>query len=377
MESIDLSNFDTSQVTDMYRMFSNCNALKSIDLSKFNTFKVTVMDYMFYNCSSLKSIDISNFDMLNCYSYDNMFSNINALNYINLYNLKNYKNISIFFNKIDNILFVCQKNKIIDNQKAYNCCNSNLKAYDCISSNNENANSTDNYNPTDDNIIPTDNNPTNENIIPTDNNPTNENIIPTNNNSTNDHIIPTDNNNPTNEYIIPTNNNNPTDDNIIPTDNNSTIVAKNKSSSKISTGIIVGIILGGVAIVGGIIAIIICRCCGPPIPEIINQNTSAENIKNNTSKIKENPMIFIFTLDGVDTGVLIDHNQTIDELIRLYFNKIDSSNLYGDPSILFLIGGRNISPPYPKEPIETLVDPIVKAETIKILVNDSEDKIKN
>ena len=87
-------------------------------------------------------------------------------------------------------------------------------------------------------------------------------------------------------------------------------------------------------------------------------------------------MIFIFTLDGVDTGVLIDHNQTIDELIRLYFNKIDSSNLYGDPSIWFLIGGRNIIPPYPKEPIETLVDPIVKAETIKILVNDSEDKIK-
>ena len=63
-------------------------------------------------------------------------------------------------------------------------------------------------------------------------------------------------------------------------------------------------------------------------------------------------------------------------MIRLYFNKIDSSNLYGDPSIWFLIGGRNIIPPYPKEPIETLVDPIVKAETIKILVNDSEDKIK-
>ena len=88
-------------------------------------------------------------------------------------------------------------------------------------------------------------------------------------------------------------------------------------------------------------------------------------------------MIFIFTLRGIDTGVLMDHNKTIDELIRYYFNKIDSSNLYGDPSILFLIGGRNISPPYPKEPIETLVDPIVKAETIKILVNDSEDKIKN
>ena len=46
---IDLSNFDTSLVTDMNVMFVNCYSLTSLNLSNFKTSSVTKMISMFYN----------------------------------------------------------------------------------------------------------------------------------------------------------------------------------------------------------------------------------------------------------------------------------------------------------------------------------------
>ena len=48
LEDIDLSNFDTKNVTDMYGMFHLCKSLKSIDLIKFDTSNVTSMENMFW-----------------------------------------------------------------------------------------------------------------------------------------------------------------------------------------------------------------------------------------------------------------------------------------------------------------------------------------
>ena len=59
-QSLDLSSFDTSKVTDMSYMFSDCQA-KSLDLSSFDTSKVTDMSYMFSECQA-KFIDLSSFD---------------------------------------------------------------------------------------------------------------------------------------------------------------------------------------------------------------------------------------------------------------------------------------------------------------------------
>ena len=52
--SLDLSNFNTQNVTDMGSMFSGCNSLISLDLSNFNTQNVTKMNSMFDGCNSLK-----------------------------------------------------------------------------------------------------------------------------------------------------------------------------------------------------------------------------------------------------------------------------------------------------------------------------------
>ena len=104
LTTLDLSNFDTSNVTDMFGMFSGCTALTSLDLSNFNTSNVTsmfgmfsrvaltsldlsnfntanVIDMasMFYGCTSLTSLDLSNFNTSNVTAMGGMFSGCSGL----------------------------------------------------------------------------------------------------------------------------------------------------------------------------------------------------------------------------------------------------------------------------------------------------------
>ena len=60
LTSLDVSNWDTSNVTDMTYMFNSCQSLTSLDVSNFNTSKVTNMTEMFNNCSSLRKIKLIN-----------------------------------------------------------------------------------------------------------------------------------------------------------------------------------------------------------------------------------------------------------------------------------------------------------------------------
>lgn len=72
--SLDLSDFDTSDVEDMHGMFHKCESLKQLDLSKLNTSKVTDMGYMFASCKSLTSLDLTNFDTSNVTNMSSIFS---------------------------------------------------------------------------------------------------------------------------------------------------------------------------------------------------------------------------------------------------------------------------------------------------------------
>ena len=47
-------------INTCYRMFSGCINITEIDLSNLNTSQVTNMNSMFYNCESLTSLDLSN-----------------------------------------------------------------------------------------------------------------------------------------------------------------------------------------------------------------------------------------------------------------------------------------------------------------------------
>ena len=50
LESLDLSGWDTSNVTDMSYMFSNCQYLESLDLSGWDISNVEDVHWMFFKC---------------------------------------------------------------------------------------------------------------------------------------------------------------------------------------------------------------------------------------------------------------------------------------------------------------------------------------
>ena len=79
LTSLDLSNFDTSNIRIMIGMFLNCACLTTLDLSSFNVHNVTHMSYMFTMCKSLTSLDLSNFDTSNVEDMDSMFENCRSL----------------------------------------------------------------------------------------------------------------------------------------------------------------------------------------------------------------------------------------------------------------------------------------------------------
>ena len=319
LKSIDISNFNTSKVTNMGYIFYECSSLESIDISNFNTSKVTDMGYMLYKCSSLESIDLSNFDMINCHSYNNIFSDINNIKYLNLYNFKNDKLISNIFNNTNNSIFICQKNKIINNQKAYNCCDSNLKNYECAFSNTPSKDDNSNNNTSSISI---------EVIIDIIvggalviitiiiiiycsfkiRHELRNNVEPKKEKNSSLRVY--------SEKPKKIDSTSSRNNNFTPT-SNSPITIKYKS----------------------------------PIFEHEPYNE------------KDNPIIIIFQNPRFG-----DSNKTIDELIKFYFEIIERKDLYGDENISFLIRSNLIIPPYPKESIETLKNNINKSGAIRIIV---------
>ncbi len=71
-KSLDVSNFDTSNVTDMSNMFQESAATEIKGLENFNTSKISSMDYMFYE-SQASSLDLSSFDTSNVTTMNCMF----------------------------------------------------------------------------------------------------------------------------------------------------------------------------------------------------------------------------------------------------------------------------------------------------------------
>ena len=73
-KTINLTNLNTSYVTNMGGMFSQCFELTNLNISNFDTSNVTNMNSLFNQCSSLTSLDLSNFDTRKVTSMQTMFS---------------------------------------------------------------------------------------------------------------------------------------------------------------------------------------------------------------------------------------------------------------------------------------------------------------
>ena len=136
LTNLDVSKFNTENVTDMYGMFAECSNLINLDVSKFNTQNVTNMSYMFYGCEKLKSINFGeNFNTQNVTTMKGMFAE--CINLINLdvsnFNTEKVTDMGLMFYKCGSLQsiifrkdFFRGENKYI-NKMFYEC--KNLKTF--------------------------------------------------------------------------------------------------------------------------------------------------------------------------------------------------------------------------------------------------------
>ena len=118
--SVELSNLVTKNNEYLNGVFYNCYSLKSIDLSSFDSSKVWSLYAMFYNCNSLISIDLSNFDTSSVKYMNELFFNCSNLEYINIKNFsekKNLKSTDMFYGIAKNAVICLAPNK---SPKIYN-----------------------------------------------------------------------------------------------------------------------------------------------------------------------------------------------------------------------------------------------------------------
>ena len=100
---INLSSFDTSKVTDMSSMFAS-SSITSIDLSSFKTTSLINMSTMFA-ATSLETLDLSNFDTSHVTNFGGIFGGSSSLKILNLNNwdFSSVTNIGGIFSGINSV----------------------------------------------------------------------------------------------------------------------------------------------------------------------------------------------------------------------------------------------------------------------------------
>ena len=76
---VDLSYFDTSNITNIYMLFENCQSLLEEDINHFDVRKVTTIGYLFDNCKSLKKVNVSDWATSNISWMRGAFRRCNSL----------------------------------------------------------------------------------------------------------------------------------------------------------------------------------------------------------------------------------------------------------------------------------------------------------
>ena len=102
---VDLSSFNTQNVTNISYMFSGCTNLVKVDLSSFNTQNVKDMSSIFSCCTNLSKVDLSSFNTQNVKNMSSMFYYCNNLSKIDLslFNTQNVANMSYMFSGCINL----------------------------------------------------------------------------------------------------------------------------------------------------------------------------------------------------------------------------------------------------------------------------------
>lgn len=120
LQTLNLTGFNTSNVTNMYGMFAT-SAVPNLNLSSFDTSKVTNMNSMFRGMQHLNTLNVSNFNTSNVTDFGEMFRGIvvadRTLNVLN-FNTSNAVAMPMMFdgtNLIGNLnLSSFNTNKVVD-----------------------------------------------------------------------------------------------------------------------------------------------------------------------------------------------------------------------------------------------------------------------
>ena len=94
--NLDLTPLNTGNVTDMHYMFTNMGSLTSLNLSRINTSKVTNMTGMFWGVKNLPTLDLSKFDTRNVTDMSQMFLQAEKLTNLDLSSFDTSKVTTMF-----------------------------------------------------------------------------------------------------------------------------------------------------------------------------------------------------------------------------------------------------------------------------------------
>lgn len=99
LKYLDVSGWDTSNVTELGQLFRSCSYLKTIKgIGNWNTSKVTNMAQVFAVCSSLSELDIENWNVTSVTSMWYMFQNLNLTSLdLSKWSVPNLANVSEMF----------------------------------------------------------------------------------------------------------------------------------------------------------------------------------------------------------------------------------------------------------------------------------------
>ena len=106
LKSIDVSGFNTSNVTDMYAMFDQTGVIEQLNVSNFDTSKVTNMGYMFFSLPRVRELDLTNFDTRNVTNMYGMFddmTDVTKIKFSSKFDTGNVTNMGRMFSRTSSI----------------------------------------------------------------------------------------------------------------------------------------------------------------------------------------------------------------------------------------------------------------------------------
>lgn len=117
LTSLDLSQLDTSEITNFSNMFEGCSNLTSLDLRTFDTSGAYYFNDMFNGCTKLTSVNLSGWDTSNSTHWMRMFKDCTSLRNIDIshFDATYTQNITGMFQGCTNItIAIANSNNAID-----------------------------------------------------------------------------------------------------------------------------------------------------------------------------------------------------------------------------------------------------------------------